>query len=97
MAEVATPDPFVAAVITPPANVPLAPSVGALKVTTTPEPTGLPIEFFTIAESCVENALLIGVLWPPPPVAVIVGRAAGRFVNKKRAGIATPETDAVTM
>jgi len=95
--DVATPDVFVVAVFTPPANVPLAPAVGALKVTTTPAPTGLPIEFFTIAESCMGNGILIIWLCPPPFVAVIVGTAAGRFVNEKLAGIATPDTDAVTV
>jgi hypothetical protein len=47
-AEVATPLPFVIAVLTPPANVPLAPLPGAVNVTVTPG-TGLLEASLTVA------------------------------------------------
>ena len=57
-AAVATPCAFVEAafVLVPPANVPLAPPEGAVKVTFTPL-TGLLAESFTVACSCVANAV----------------------------------------
>ena len=57
-ADVATPKEFVVAVLTPLANVPLAPPVGAVKVTTTPL-TGLSLASFTVAISGDPNAALI--------------------------------------
>jgi hypothetical protein len=47
-AEVATPEAFVVAVLTPPAKVPLGPVVGAVNVTTVPAPTGFPPESLTV-------------------------------------------------
>src|SRR5260221_8529655 len=75
-AAVATPCALVTAVLTPPANVPLAPLVGAVKVTVTPF-TGLLEESFTVACSCVANAVLIVALWGVPAVALMLaGRPA---------------------
>src|SRR5215469_11876857 len=55
-AAVAIPDELVVAVVTPPANVPLAPLPGAVKVTVAPL-TGLLKGSFTVACSCVANAV----------------------------------------
>ncbi len=61
VAEVAIPLAFVVAVFTPPANVPLAPLVGAAKVTSTPL-TGLFPASVTVATKGAVNAVLIGAL-----------------------------------
>ena len=70
MADVATPLPFVEAVFTPPANVPLAPvCAGAVNVTVTPASRFPPISFtvaFKVAPKGVPTVALCGV----PPVAV---------------------------
>jgi hypothetical protein len=67
--EVATPLALVVAVLTPPANVPLAPvCAGAVKVTVTPL-VGVP-PVVTVACSGV-NAVLTATLCGVPPVAVI--------------------------
>src|SRR5258708_2708225 len=68
----ALPSVSVIAVLTPPANVPLAPLAGAVKVTVTPL-TGLLAASFTVACSCVANALLMDALWGVPAVAVMLG------------------------
>src|SRR5258707_1232368 len=70
IAAVATPCALVTAVLTPPANVPLAPLVGAVKVTVTPL-TGLLKESFTVACSCVANAVLTVALCRGPAVALM--------------------------
>src|SRR5258708_2260911 len=57
IAAIATPCALVVAVFTPPASVPLAPLVGAVKVTVPPL-TGLLKGSFTVACSCVTNAVL---------------------------------------
>ncbi len=93
---VAMPEAFVTAVLTPPANVPLAPLPGAAKVTVTPL-TPLPNESFTVACSCVANAVLIEALCGVPAVAVMLVAAPARLVSEKFAEEATPETDAVTV
>src|SRR5258708_6317324 len=67
---VATPCALVTAVLIPPANVPLAPLVGAVKVTVTPL-TGLLKESFTVACSCVANAVLTVALCGVPAVALM--------------------------
>src|SRR5260370_600268 len=72
---VATPWAFVAAVFTPPANVPLAPLAGAAKVTSAPL-TGLFTASFTVACSGVANAVLKAALCGVPAVAVILGPLA---------------------
>jgi hypothetical protein len=54
IAEVATPLALVVAVLTPPANVPLAPVDGAVKVTTTPLVGEPPV--VTVATNGAENA-----------------------------------------
>src|SRR5258708_222278 len=71
IAAVATPCALVTAVLTPPANVPLAPLVGAVKVTVTPL-TGLLDASLTVSCSCVANVLLIDPLWCGPLVATII-------------------------
>jgi hypothetical protein len=93
-AEVATPEAFVVAVFTPPANVPLAPLPGAANVTVTPL-TGLPPASFTVATSGDPYAALIVALCGVPPVAVIEAGVPTVLVNEKLAGVATPTTDAV--
>src|SRR5215472_10066472 len=81
-AAVATPEAFVVAVVTPPANAPLAPLPGAAKVTVAPL-TGLLRESLTVACSCTAKpeltvalcgvpavaAILAGMPAPPPPPA----------------------------
>ena len=96
IAAVATPCAFVVAVFTPPANEPLAPVVGAVKVTVTPL-TGLLDASFTVACSWVANAVLIVVLCGVPVVAVILAGGLPKLVREKFAGVETPVTEAVTM
>ena len=93
---VATPCAFVVAVFTPPANVPLAPLVGAVNVTVTPL-TGLLSESVTVACNCVVNAVFTVALCGVPAVAEIFAADPARFVREKFADVATPETDAVTL
>jgi hypothetical protein len=94
---VATPEASVAtlAVAAPPANVPLAPVLGAVKVTVTPE-TRLPPPSFTVALRAA-NALLMTTLWGVPAVAVILAAGPAKLVKEKLAGAATPETVAATV
>src|SRR5216683_2852713 len=87
VAEVATPLAFVVAVFTPPAKVPLAPLPGAVNVTNTPF-TGLFPASFTVACSCVANAVLIAALCGVPAVAVMLAGAPARLVNEKFADVA---------
>jgi hypothetical protein len=72
--EVATPEAFVVAVLTPPANVPLAPEAGGVNVTTTPL-TGLFPESVTVATNGAANAVLIATLCGVPLVAVTLAAA----------------------
>ena len=95
-AAVATPEAFVVAVFTPPANAPLAPLAGAVNVTVTPL-TPLPKESLTVACSCVANAVLTVALCGVPAVGVMVEAAPARFVREKFAGEETPDTVAVTL
>jgi hypothetical protein len=59
--DVATPELLVVAVLTPPANVALAPVDGTVNVTVTPL-SGFPPESFTVADSGLENAALVAAL-----------------------------------
>src|SRR5260370_14170119 len=93
---VATPWAFVAAVFTPPANVPLAPLAGAAKVTIAPL-TGLFTESFTVACSGVGKAVLAPVLCGVPAVAAMFARALARVVSEKLARGAIPFHDAATL
>jgi hypothetical protein len=96
--EVATPEAlvFTLAVVAPPANVPLAPEAGAVKVTVAAE-TRLPPESFTVTISGLLKRLLTCALWPPPDVAMMVAAAPGVFVSAKEAGLDTLAADAVTV
>jgi len=67
--EAATPLSSDIAVFTPPANVPLAPDVGAVNVTTTPLIGEPPV--VTVASSRAENAALTNALCPDPLSAAI--------------------------
>src|SRR5215472_15074421 len=87
---------LVVAVFAPPANVPLAPLAGAANVTITPL-TALPPESFTVAWSCIANAVLTVALCGVPAVAVIEAAVPAVLVNEKLAGAATPATVAVTV
>src|SRR5580692_1981901 len=78
---------LVVAVFTPPANVPLAPLAGAVKVTSTPL-TGLLPASFTVACSCVVNAVLIGAVCGVPAVAVMLAAVPTWLVNEKFAVVA---------
>jgi hypothetical protein len=70
-ADVATPLAFVVAVVTPPANVPLADVwAGAVNVTTIPG-RGFPALSFTVAFKVDAKAAPVNVLCGVPPVAVI--------------------------
>src|SRR5712664_2721110 len=96
VAAVATPCVFVVAVFIPPANVPLAPLAGAAKVTVAPL-TGLFPESFTVAWSRVANAVPTVALCGVPAVTVMLAGAPARLVKEKLAGVAAPDTDAVTL
>ena len=96
-AEVATPLAFVTAVLTPPANVPLAPvCAGAVNVTVTPE-TGLLLASFTVACNVDANAVPTAVLCGVPADAVMLAGVPEVFVSEKLAAVATPDTDAATL
>ena len=96
-AEVATPLAFVVAVLTPPANVPLAPvCAGAVNVTVTPL-TGLLLASLTVAFNVVPNAVFTVALCGVPAVAAIEEAGPALFVNAKFAGVATPGTVAATL
>jgi hypothetical protein len=71
-ADVAMPEAFVAAVVTPPPNAPLAELLGVLKVTVAPR-IGLEFESLTTTTSGAANAVLTWVLWFPPLTPAIVG------------------------
>jgi hypothetical protein len=95
-AEVATPLPFVIAVLTPPANVPLAPLPGTVNVTVTPE-TGLLDASLTVAWSAEPNGLPTVALCGVPPVAVMDAAVPAVLVKVKFAGDPTPATVAATV
>src|SRR5437764_13860372 len=95
VAEVAAPELFVTAVLTPPANVTLGPvCAGAVNVTVT-FGTALPNESVTVATRALANAALIPALCPLPLVAVILAAAPGVLPMLKLAGVAVP-VDATT-
>ncbi len=77
-------------------NFPLAPLAGAVNVTNTPL-TGLLPASFTDACSAVANAVLTAALCGVPAVAVMLAAVPVLFVRLKLAGVATPETLAVTL
>jgi hypothetical protein len=95
---VAMPEEFVVAVVVvvPFANVPLAPALGAVKVTLTPE-TGLPPLSFTVACKAVANAVLIVALCGVPAVAVMLAAAPAVLVSEKLAVGVTPTAAALTV
>ena len=95
-ADVATPLALVVAAFTPPANVPLAPAAGGVKVTTTPL-TGLFPASVTVATSGAANAVLIGALCGVPLVAATFAAGPVVLVSEKLAGVATPATVAATL
>jgi len=95
VAEVATPLAFVDAVFTPPANVPLAPLAGALKVTVAPL-TGLLLASLTVATNGAAKAVLMVTLCGVPLVAEMFAGMPAVLVKEKFAGAATPATVAVT-
>ncbi len=95
-ADVATPLAFVVAVLTPPANIPLAPLAGGVNVTTTPL-TALPPLSFTVATKGAANAVLMAALWGVPLVAATLAAGPGLSVRGKFADVATPGTVAVTV
>ena len=96
VAAVATPLPFVVAVFTPPAKVPLAPLPGAVNVTVT-LPTGLFPASVTVATNGVPKAVLIDALCPEPLVTTTFAAGPAVFVSEKLAAVATPATEAVTV
>jgi len=69
-ADVATPEEFVVAVFAPPANVPDAPLLGAVKVTDTPL-TPPPLELSTVTTSGFANAVPTIAVCGVPLVAAI--------------------------
>ena len=95
-AAVATPCVSVVDVFAPPANAPLAPFAGAVKVTVTPL-SGLLPESFTVACSWTANAVLMVELCGVPAVVVILAGAPAKLVREKLAGEETPLTEAVTL
>ena len=82
--EVATPEALVAAVLTLPANVPLAaPGVaGGVKVTITPLLTVLPCESFTVTESGAKGAPIC-TLWGEPLLMVMAAGSPAVLVSAK--------------
>jgi hypothetical protein len=86
----------------PPANVPLAPPAGAVNITATPL-IGLPFASVNFACKVVANAVFVTVVCGVPAVAVTADGVLGgnvplaELVREKFAGVATPETVAVTM
>jgi len=95
-ADVATPLALVVAVLTPPANVPLAPADGTSKVTVTPL-IGFWLPSKTVATNGAPNVVLTGALCGVPLVAVIDTSAPVIFVSVKLAADETPATAAVTV
>jgi len=94
---VATPLLLVVAVaVAEPPKVPLAPLPGAVNVTTAPL-TGLLLASFTVACSAVANAVLTVALCGVPAVAVMLAAVPAVLVRLKLAGVATPDTLAVTL
>ena len=79
-----------------PVNVPLAPVPGGAKVTLMPL-TGLLLASFTVTCSAVAKAVLMTALCELPAVTVTLAAGPGVFVKLKLAGVATPETLAVTV
>jgi hypothetical protein len=94
---VATPCPFVlaVAVFTPEANVPLAPLVGAVNVTSTPF-TAFPPASVTNTCNGAKLELMTTLCGVPPAAAILVGKPDW-FVSAKFAGFKTPATVAVTV
>ena len=94
---VAIPEALVAAVAVfePPVNVPLAPDVGAAKVTVT-FATGFPPESLTVATSAAK-ALLICTVCGVPLLAVMDPAGPFMLLKLKLAVAATPVTEAVTL
>src|SRR5437868_11209376 len=82
VAEVATPEALVVAVLMLPANVPLAPLPGAAKVTTTPA-TGLLPASFTVAISGGAEADSFAALSRVAPVCALLAAAPALFVSAK--------------
>jgi hypothetical protein len=95
---VATPLPFVVAVavVDPPVNVPLAPLAGAVNVTVTPL-SRLLFASLTVAASAVPKLVFTAALCEVPPVAVMLAGVPTVLVRVKLAGVATPDTVAVTV
>jgi hypothetical protein len=80
---------FIVADVTGPGKVPLAPLVGAVNVTATPE-TGFPPLSVAFACRAVPNAVPIVVLCPEPAVATMFAGGTARFVRLKFAGPIAP-------
>jgi hypothetical protein len=95
-ADVATPDAFVTAVLTPPAKVPLAPVAGAANVTVTPATPFTPTSR-TVATSGAANVVLIVTICPDPLVTEMDVGGATVFAMANVAGVCTPATVAVTV
>ena len=86
----------VVAVLAPPANVPLAPEAGAVKVTTTPL-TGFELLSTTVATRGFGNAVLVCVACPDPLVALILAAGDAELVRLKLAAAVAPGAEAVTL
>jgi hypothetical protein len=87
VADVATPLALVVAVFKPPANVPLAPLAGGVKVTTTPF-TGLLPASVTVAVNGAANAALMVALCPEPLVMATFPGGTAVLVREKVADVA---------
>jgi hypothetical protein len=86
---------LVVAVVTPPANVPLAPDDGAAYITVTPL-TGF-WKLSTTVTTNGANVVLIAAFCGVPIVAVIVAGAPTVFVKLKLAVAVVPVVEAVTV
>jgi hypothetical protein len=67
--DTATPEAFVATVVTPPAKEPPGPALGGVNTTLTPG-TGFPAASRTVADKGAANAVLTGAVCGVPPVAM---------------------------
>jgi hypothetical protein len=95
-ADIATPEPLVVAVFTPPTKLQEAPLPGAVKVTVAPL-TGTPAELVTVTIKGLPNAVLMVALCGVPLITVIAAATLPDWlVSENRAVLDTPATLAVT-
>jgi hypothetical protein len=85
----------VAVAVVKPPKAPLAPELGAVNVTVTPE-AGFPKPSWTVACNAVPNAVPTTVVCGVPPVATMLAGAAAMIVNEMLTAEARPGHEAVS-